>query len=273
MEGYFEHPFARIYYRTMGRGIPVVHLHGYELDHTTMLYWLEPLYKGRSGIKRIYLDLPGMGQSQVNHKLKIAEQMVEAVTDCIKYLLKDKPFHLVGLSYGGYLVLRMCSDLADQVMSGLLIVPVIKAYFRDRKIPPFRIGQKDEKFIRSLSPQEYNGIKDWMVVQTQETFERTRDEVHPSMQKGDKKFLKRFAGKGYGFADEAEFLQTPIITPMLFISGREDTMVGYEDAAELAAIYPNTDIMVFANAGHNLPIEQSGKFNAVVSAWMELHYK
>ena len=39
-------------------------LHGWTLDHQVMLHAMEPLFEKRSGMKRIYIVLPGMGHSE-----------------------------------------------------------------------------------------------------------------------------------------------------------------------------------------------------------------
>jgi len=269
MKAFFEHPYARIYYETIGHGVPVADLHGYELDLTTMKHWFEPLYKNYAGLQRIYIDLPGMGKSMASSKLKSAEHMLIALNSCLEHILKRKSYHLVGLSYGGYLSLHLAAQNQAKVLSALLIVPAIHACFLDRAIPPFRIAVQDTDFLATLSPQQYDSIKDWMVVQTEYTYRRTINEIYPSLARGQKSFLKRFADKGYVFADEAVFLSTPLDTPLTIIAGKEDNVVGYDDAVVYAGQCPNADVIVIANAGHNLPIEQPDKFNAQVYDWIE----
>jgi len=50
-------------YRERGSGVPVLILHGAGVDHREMATALEPLFEERSGYRRIYVDLPGMGET------------------------------------------------------------------------------------------------------------------------------------------------------------------------------------------------------------------
>lgn len=267
----FEHKCAIISYETIGRGFPVVHLHGYELDSTCMKYWFEPSFKKHKGYKRIYIDLPGMGNSLAKPELLNAEDMLEAVLACIRHILPAEPFALIGLSYGSYLGLRVAETSVTQVTKALFVVPVVKALYANRTLPAFRIGYQDTEFITSLSPEEFNDIKDWMVIQTETTFQRTQTEIQPTLQRGQKDFLQHFAASGYAFQDEAEFLSTPLETQMLLVCGKEDIVVGYQDAVNYTVICPNADLVLLANAGHNLAIEQTDKFDLIVSGWLGKH--
>ncbi|MEA0562741.1 alpha/beta fold hydrolase [Lysinibacillus irui] len=54
---------ANIYYEVIGTGTPIIMLHGFSPDHRLMKGCMEPIFDGREGWKRIYLDLPGMGRT------------------------------------------------------------------------------------------------------------------------------------------------------------------------------------------------------------------
>ena len=53
-----------IYFESYGDGMPIVALHGFPTDHRSMKGMLEPIFTERTGYKRLYLDLPGMGKSK-----------------------------------------------------------------------------------------------------------------------------------------------------------------------------------------------------------------
>ena len=55
---------------TRGTGRPILVLHGAKLDHRHMLDAIEPAFSGISGWKRVYIDLPGHGQSPSPPDLK-----------------------------------------------------------------------------------------------------------------------------------------------------------------------------------------------------------
>ena len=66
----------KIYYEAYGDGIPLLMIHGYGIDHNVMTGCMEPIFKGRPGWKRIYLDLPGMGRTRASDRLKNSDDML-----------------------------------------------------------------------------------------------------------------------------------------------------------------------------------------------------
>jgi pimeloyl-ACP methyl ester carboxylesterase len=52
-----------------GSGTPVLALHGAGVDHREIMGALEPLFVGRSGYRRIYPDLPGMGRTPAPERI------------------------------------------------------------------------------------------------------------------------------------------------------------------------------------------------------------
>lgn len=52
-----------IHYEVHGEGKPILLLHGAFLDHRHMMSDLEPVFVARTGWQRIYVDLPGHGQT------------------------------------------------------------------------------------------------------------------------------------------------------------------------------------------------------------------
>ena len=55
---------AEIYYEDYGEGQPILMIHGFSPDHRLMSGCMEPIFKEREGYRRIYINLPGMGQSK-----------------------------------------------------------------------------------------------------------------------------------------------------------------------------------------------------------------
>ena len=51
------------FYESAGEGRPIILLHGWMLDHLTVMDGLEPAFADRPGWRRIYPDLPGMGRT------------------------------------------------------------------------------------------------------------------------------------------------------------------------------------------------------------------
>ncbi len=267
MQGIYKNKLAEVSYEVIGKGLPVVFLHGYELNSNTTKYWFEPIYKTLKGFQRIYFDLPGMGKSKAGTELKNADDMREVIIDFINFIIPNQRFYLVGLSYGAYLGLGLLSKIPESVIRSLLVCPVIKADTKKRNLPAFRIAFKDDSFIKTLSKAEYDSIKTWMVIQNLETYNRYLKELVPALKSGQKAFQKDFMAYGYAFKDEDRIYKKSIDVPILFLCGKEDNCVGYQDTIDLSRNFSRTDVIILSEAGHNLPIEQRDKFEKIVQDW------
>ena len=63
MDGFVTVNGHKVHYVEYGSGKPVFNIHGYEVDHRMMTGALEPIFERREGYRRIYVDLPGFGQT------------------------------------------------------------------------------------------------------------------------------------------------------------------------------------------------------------------
>ena len=78
---------STIFHESIGEGTPVVALHGYAADHRLAKGWLEPVFAGVPGYRRLYPDLPGMGQSVPAPGLTNADAMAETLMDWVDAVL------------------------------------------------------------------------------------------------------------------------------------------------------------------------------------------
>lgn len=98
-----ELPDATVSYEEFGRGRPIVMLHGSPLDHTEMIYEMEPRFAKRSGWRRIYLDMPGHGGTAGRDWMTGREDVLKVVEEFIDAVVGPERFVVVGTSYGGYI--------------------------------------------------------------------------------------------------------------------------------------------------------------------------
>ena len=57
--------------------------------------------------------------------------------------------------------------------------------------------------------------------------------------------------------------------PVLFLVGKQDSSVGYEDQFQLAKLYPESTYVALHGAGHNIWIDQTEFFHQTVSCWIK----
>ncbi|MGF3104032.1 alpha/beta fold hydrolase [Rossellomorea sp. DUT-2] len=255
-----------IYHKVIGEGFPVVMVHGWTLDHQAMMHAMEPNFENRSGWKRIYIDLPGMGLSEPQSSIKNSDDMLEAVVELLDELVPDQPFIVCGYSYGGYMARGIVQARHDRVHGLMLLAPMVIAESDKRVLPQKTVFKRDQNLLSGLSSEEADAFASMGVVLGKDEWERFRDDILiPSGQTNDE-FVNRIRENGYGFTFE---LSQKLDYPTLIVTGRQDNIVGYQDAWRLIENYPRATFAVLDMAGHNVQIEQVDVFNTLLQSWLD----
>lgn len=257
-----------IYYESAGSGFPVIMLHGYSPDHRLMQGCMEPLFAGRPGWQRIYVDLPGMGRTPGNAQITSTDEMLEVVIEFLDVVLAGQSFLLVGESYGGYLSRGVLQRKFEQVAGIALICPVIVGERSQRDRPPRTVLVEDASLMASLPAADAQDFNTFAVVQDASSWQRFREEILPGMRIADGAFLQRL-NQQYSYSFDVDALPQPFSGPVVILVGRQDHIVGYRDAWRLLDSYPRVSFAVLDRAGHNLQLEQQPLFNALLGEWLD----
>ncbi|AVK84975.1 2-hydroxy-6-oxo-6-phenylhexa-2,4-dienoate hydrolase [Lysinibacillus sp. B2A1] len=257
---------ANIYYEMIGEGKPIVMLHGFSPDHGLMEGCMEPVFVKRAGWKRIYIDLPGMGETTGYEEINNSDEMLKAVVEVIHSLIPNEPYLLVGESYGGYLVRGIMRDYQEEILGAAFICPLIIPEKQRRTVPEQSIILSDKEFISTLTKQELEDYSSYLVVLDEHHCTRYMNEVVAGQEKADVNFLEKIQ-QNYSFSfpvDEMLFEK-----PCLFLLGKQDSMVGYKDAFDIIEKFPRASFTILDKAGHNLQIEQANLFNSLMGEWLD----
>ena len=257
-----------IYYDICGEGRPIVMIHGFTPDHRLMLGCMEPVFRDLPGWQRIYFDLPGMGQTPGPTWLDNTGQMLELVHEFIQDLLPGQSYCLVGESYGGYLAQGLVAKDPAPVEGLFLLCPLIVADEATRRLPQHTVLEQDPGLREQLTPQEWAEFASIAVIQTHETWQKMKADVVCGLQAADRAFLDRLYHNGYGYDLPPAPGEFVFDRPVLILAGRQDSIVGYEDAWQWLETYPHATYAVLDHAGHNLQIEQPALFAALTIEWL-----
>lgn len=266
---YYANRDITLYYEIHGQGRPILMLHGFTPDHRLMKGCMEPILADYEDYQRIYLDLPGMGQSSSSQWIQNADDMLELLFDSIQDTIQDTPFILCGESYGGYLARGILSHFKKQVLGLFLICPVIKANSKDRILPPHRIILEDQVLKETLDQRVYDEFSEMSVLQSPSIFRRYKEEILCGVEMAHYDFLENYQKNGYGFSFDVDKRIGVFDQPTLILVGRQDSIVGYQDALALIEKYPRSSLAILDGAGHNLQIEQSTLFNNLTKEWLQ----
>ncbi len=261
------HGGTSIYYEIYGDGIPLVLLHGWGVDHRILSGPMEPLFSnGLSGFKRIYVDLPGMGQSKAGPHIKTSDEMLDALYAFLDQIIHGQRYVVMGESYGGYLARGMVCKKPSRVAGVILLCPAMIPGYRKGNVVPLCVMEKDEAFLNTLSPAERKSFEYMNVILTQNVWLSYKADIYDALPLQNTYFLSEVLNGAFSF--DADKLEKPFASPCLILTGKQDTEVGYRDQFDLMRIYTNATYAVLNRAGHNLQIEQPQLFTSIVGGWL-----
>jgi pimeloyl-ACP methyl ester carboxylesterase len=257
-----------VYYESRGEGRPIIMLHGRPLDHRHMVAEMEPLFKQRPGWRRLYLDLPGMGQTPGPDWITTQDQVLDVVTNFIDRVIPGQRFAVAGLSYGGYLARGLVYRRGAMIDGVLMTVPAIIMDHARRDIPELVTLVKDAALMAELEPDMRRAVENMVVAQSRRVIDHWRAVITPAVNAADQAFIAR-TNQSCAFSFEAEMGRVSFDRPTLILTGRQDNSCGYRQAWDILENFPRATFAVLDRAGHCLTVEQEGLFRALVREWLD----
>ena len=253
-----------VHYGSFGEGRPLIFLPGWPDAGRVPADYLEPIFAGRQGWRRIYLDLPGRGATKGEPWITTNDQVLDIVFEVIDQIASGERFVLAGHSAGAYLARAVLSRRAESVDGLLQVVPVIDPQDHDVPEPVTLVSEPGvlERITAELGADAASQFARTAVVASSEVYERVKSVMTDTR---DTAFLERLDG---GLSFEVGRLPVPFHGPALFVLGRQDSVTGYRRAFDLLDDYPRATIAVLDRAGHGLPWEQELLFRALVGDWL-----
>ena len=273
-----KHRTARgIAYWEAGEGIPFLALHGYTLDHRMAAGAFEPLFVAlgpKGHYRRIYPDLPFMGESDDLGEGEGSDAMLAAMVDFVAELALSGPLLIAGESYGGYLARGLARELGDRVAGLFFLCPMVVASTADRDRPQAQVLFEEADWARGASRSERAEFEDCAVIKSRAAFERFLSEILPGILLARREKLERVQASRFAFSFDSmgkggEPFDSLFAKPASFFLGRQDSSVGWKDAQRLAGRYPRASYHIVDGAGHNAQLEEPGIFAAAFGAWLE----
>ena len=250
----------------MGSGTPVVLLHGFGLDHRSLIP-LDPTFERSGGWRRIYLDLPGATGSPAD-AVTSSQEVAEAVRDEISARVGAEPFAVLGSSFGGMIARYVAHELRSQVLGLATLAGVFVARHDARTVPP-RTVLRQEPAIVPLLGAELDRYRDGAVVESTDDARAFLRYELPGLEGADQGALDRISQRYPLDREPEDAYPEPFLQPTLHLTGRQDHVVGYSDAWSRVDHYPRASFAVLDAAGHNILFEQRDLCSALVADWLE----
>lgn len=250
-----------VYYRMEGKGQPVVLVHGFSEDGTV---WENQVEYLKNKFQLIIPDLPGSGQSPIND----ANWSMEYFAECIRAILDQENFatvSMIGHSMGGYITLAFADAYPDRLRSFGLFHSTAFADSEEKKTArrrgiEFILQNGAAKFLEQSIPNLFSD----------ETKKHQPDLV--------RKILTRFTNfigqslVNYYQAMIARPDRTHVLKnfprPVLFIIGKHDTAVPYEQVLQQCYMPGLSYIHTLEHSGHMGMWEEPALSNVFVEEFL-----
>ena len=247
-----------------GEGTPIIMLHGFPLDHRALLP-LDSVIEHHGNWKRIYIDLPGMGESSKCEGIDGSQAVLERVIAVIKELVGGQKFASIGYSFGGLLGRAIATEMKSQVLGLCLLCPEIINDAAGRSLPHVSKNRESPEFLSELSRSDRASYLHTAVSITYENWLLFREYILPGLQ--------AFNPDTIGAIDGNRALSLPSKKmrhsgPTLVLTGKQDNMVGYSDSLSLLDLYPKMTFSVLDGGGHTLHLDKPEPVHALVSQWL-----
>ncbi len=260
---------ANMNYEFIGDGIPVLLIHGFSLDNNVMKGAYEPLFSKLDGFKRIYVDLPAMGESVETEGLKSSEDILDCLIDFADKVIGNEKFIVIGQSYGGYLAQGIVSSIPEKTLGLGLLCPLVVADSDKRDLPEHKLMIDDRKNINYEDKEEFEEFLDFAVVGNQTTYNRYRADVLIGLNKATSEILEVIREDNYELSPEPYETINCYNKSSLVLVAKQDGTVGYKDVMKLDSKISNLSISMINGAGHALQYEQEITFNDLTLNWLK----
>ncbi|MGM0930189.1 MAG: alpha/beta fold hydrolase [Actinomycetota bacterium] len=215
--------------------------------------WHQQMKHFSESYRCIAADLPGHGASRgigwqnLDATAKLVAELIESVT--------DKPVHLVGLSMGGDVGLRLLAQRPELVqtalLTGVLVVPVpswmLKAQLALAGLTKNRVlWRASAKYLR-LGPEQ---MAEYLA---------TNQPLDPQQYRAI--ISEIFVGTKVDGLNNAS-------CPVLIAAGEKEPRQARESAAVLAGLLPNAHAGLAAKSPHEWPMNRPELFNRTLGEWL-----
>ncbi len=246
-----------------GEGLPLVLLHGFPLDHRL---WLQQLDRLSAYYRVIAPDLRGFGQSTLTDGSYSLTDLAEDVEQVRQHLTDNQPIALCGLSMGGYVAFEYWRCHSKSLTALILTNTKPEA------------DSEQARLARHVMIERARTLGSWQAV----------SEMLPKLLSGNhlaergaayqaaEQMLRACTADAVISAQRAMATRSDFIsslpalhTPTLVIAGEEDAIAPPTATRKWAAVIPNSQCHVLADAAHLTPLEQPQQFNQLVHEFLE----
>lgn len=233
-------------------GKPVVIMHGWGCDHTTVRSIAAAL---ESGMHIYNLDLPGHGKSPEPPGVWGVEEYTRCVEDFIRILGIKNPV-LIGHSFGGRISLLLSSRNTVNKM-----VLVDAAGIKPKRSLKYHVKVKAFKATKKILPLVLGRMK------ASALLDAWRGKAGSADYRQASPVMRAILSKCVN--EDLKNVMPRITAPTLLVWGEKDTATPLSDARYMEKHIPDAGLVSFAGAGHYSFLDNPALFRAVLTEFLK----
>lgn len=273
-EGFVSVKDGKLFYRTAGKGLPLIVLHGGPgLDQD---YLLPQLYKLAENNLVIFYDQRGSGKSlktELDEKHINIHQFVEDL-EVLRTSFEFDKFILMGHSWGGLLAMQYAIDHPESIV-GLILLNTAPADYKGQKAFIDEFGLRTKNIHDDIKPLfTYEGFKDLNAAQISDIYRKLFSIYFYNPEKAKELSLNfNIVSAQNGFRVMEEMSKTSWLQPNInlfpslktlqiptfILHGKQDIVPAWT-AKEIKDAIPQSEIILLDDCGHFPYIEQPLQF-------------
>lgn len=252
MERTVEIDGLTLFYEVTGSGDPLILMHGWGCDHTTVA----SIAAAASATHTVYsLDLPGFGRSDEPREVWGVGEYTAFVEKFARSLGIERPV-LVGHSYGGRISILYASR--NEVSKVIL---VDAAGVRPKRPLSYYIKVYSFKLSRKM----------WQLLLGRDKAAARIERMRASKGSADyaaaSQMMRRVLSKSVN--QDLRSVMPLIKAPTLLVWGENDTATPMRDARIMDRLIPDTGLVSFLGCGHYSFLDNPVQFAAVIKSFLK----
>ncbi|MDB4953881.1 MAG: yisY [Myxococcales bacterium] len=261
-------PGVRVWVEDVGRGLPIVFVHGWPASYRMFEYQMDRLPK--AGARCIGIDTRGFGKSDKPWHGYDYDRLAEDLHVVIEELELERAV-LVGFSMGGGIVAQYLSRYEDRVEKAVLLSAAVPRVTRTDK---FSYGV-ERSVCDELIELAY-ADRPKMIAEFAKSFFYAPQDLSPDFRQWFAGICAEAAGHAtikccelFRDADLHDLL--PLVdVPTLILHGQDDKICKYELAEVAHELIPRSQLVPIKHAGHGAFYEQQARVTAEILSFAEL---
>jgi len=265
MEKNLQFQNRSISYWIEGKGKPVMLVHGFAEDHEVWSHQIDYL---KQNFQLILPDLPGSGKSELVNNVSM-----ESMAEVLKAILDQESVQetcMIGHSMGGYTTLAFAEKFSSRLNSFCL--------FHSSAYPDNE--EKKQTRSKAIEFMKKNGVEEFLKTSTPNLFAKDAkgnlsqakqqmvDKVIQDYKNFDVNALVAYYQAMMERPDRTHVLKS-FTKPILYVLGRHDTAVLYEQGLEQTHLARNVEVYTLNESGHMGMWEELIESNRILEGFLK----